>query len=498
MASIRTKIPLLSSLVSLEDGVFFVVDDTVDTLKIAAEDVRSYMQAQPEMVLYVDGSSGDDANDGSSGNPLATLVEAETRVPIIHGRTLISATNSPVGGFTMPSFRPRLGTEPIVVYNEDSSDVLSSTAAASGSSQTQIVTAGGLGTNTYRGRALEVLTGAAAGDIRFIRDHTDTTIVPAVAFSAAVSSGDTFRVREPTGELDVNTDDGPIVEGTAARAPNSRGEAFFGWTSTAGVALANWKLITENNATLKTRGVLYLWGCETDDGFDLHLPCAGDAGQVIAGFENTALESVDTPVALSLASGSQSWLGWGLSARSKSVAQYGGRFFGSVNCGRYIVFAGGQCVIRGGNISSGGTDANSFGGPNSGWRGSLASMIVDGNFFLLPNVRVAVTGKCSAEGPGAMLSMREVDLDGSAVDAIHALRLGAARVQGDVVITNCARGLVASKGGKVLFDTGLSITSTTVDTAIDTGAAPTQALGSYTDGSYISATDGSVIQRDDI
>lgn len=72
------------------------------------------------------------------------------------------------------------------------------TAAIAGSGASVIVTGGGLGVNAYLGMTVEVLTGAAAGDRRTIRNNTATDVVPCVAFSAAVAATDTFRIVTPS------------------------------------------------------------------------------------------------------------------------------------------------------------------------------------------------------------------------------------------------------------------------------------------------------------
>jgi len=104
--------------------------------------------------------------------------------------------------------------------------LLGTTSAIAGSSNVQVVTSGGLGTNTYRGKTIIMLTGAAAGDRRTIRDHNDTTIIPVRNFSAAVANNDTFRIVEPAVQINLASAQLVIADGVGGGTPAQSGGSF--------------------------------------------------------------------------------------------------------------------------------------------------------------------------------------------------------------------------------------------------------------------------------
>lgn len=163
------------------------------------------------MDLYVaaDAAGASDSNPGTIALPLSTINEAVRRVnkyDVLTGLTTIhiapAATAYTLTTLPQPKTL-RIGCS--WVFNGDGAGqggdgftVLKAPAAAqAGSSAVQLVALAGLGVNTFRGKTLEITSGAANGDRRTIDSHTDTTIIPARNFSAAVANGDTYRILEP-------------------------------------------------------------------------------------------------------------------------------------------------------------------------------------------------------------------------------------------------------------------------------------------------------------
>jgi hypothetical protein len=160
--------------------------------------------------LYVAGDAvgSSDSNPGTIASPLKTINEAIRRCNLYDEITAafnIHVAAAPIAGYVLTTtVQAHLLRGNITIIGDgagqgtDGFTVLRATAAAqAGSTIAQIVTPAGLGVNTFRGKTVEVITGAAIGDRRTIRDNTDTVITPVRNFSAAVAANDTFRIIEP-------------------------------------------------------------------------------------------------------------------------------------------------------------------------------------------------------------------------------------------------------------------------------------------------------------
>lgn len=157
--------------------------------------------------LYVagDAAAASDSNPGTIALPLKTINEATRRINLyteISDVFIVHVAPAPIAGYTWTtSLNAHVLRERVIYINDGAgqggdgfTQLLGSTVAQAGSSASQLVAPAGLGVNTYRGKVVQVLTGAAAGDLRQIRDHTDTTIIPVRNFSAAIAANDTFRI----------------------------------------------------------------------------------------------------------------------------------------------------------------------------------------------------------------------------------------------------------------------------------------------------------------
>lgn len=160
--------------------------------------------------IYVRDADGNDENEGSDSNPLKSIVEAVKRIPFHVNHTIRIHVGPHTGnGYEVPSFRKRDLSANIYLIGDGGGgatdgfiELLSSTAALTGSDNTKIISSGlstteydGFG--EYYGATVEILTGSAAGDRRTIRNNTATEIYPNVPFSAAISMGDTYRIIKP-------------------------------------------------------------------------------------------------------------------------------------------------------------------------------------------------------------------------------------------------------------------------------------------------------------
>jgi hypothetical protein len=166
------------------------------------------------MLLVVDVATGSDNNSGTAAAPLATLIEAERRLPFLIDHDVeIRVVGS--GTYTMPSFRQRvyrLGQ--IYVHATPVTTLLGSTLAGSGSG-VSVVKSTGLATDQYRDEFIHILSGAAAGQRRMIKTNTATDIVPVRNFTVAVAAGDAYEILRPSVTLLGGTGvASPLVHGT--------------------------------------------------------------------------------------------------------------------------------------------------------------------------------------------------------------------------------------------------------------------------------------------
>jgi len=172
--------------------------------------------------IYVRAVDGDDSNDGlTTSTPLATLIEAEKRIPLEVNHTVIIHVGPHTGdGYEICHFRPRNFKANVWMIGDGGggitdgfNEIVSPTSALSGSTNLLIKTSGlstseFQGNGQYHGYTIEILTGAAAGDRRTIRNNTATDIYPLYPFSATIAENDTYRILLPETniypEYDVN------------------------------------------------------------------------------------------------------------------------------------------------------------------------------------------------------------------------------------------------------------------------------------------------------
>jgi hypothetical protein len=163
-----------------------------------------------ELTLWVDGTSGDDENDGlTEDTALKTLEAAWAFVPflLLHKVTLnlrgaISGSGNLFLGGRFLGADFDIGTTSNLVVDGGTDEQIhddnggANYTATSGSATSIGDTGSGIG--SLKGYVIEVLTGAAAGDKRLGVIATDAdTLVPHKDFSAVIGVGDTFRFVKP-------------------------------------------------------------------------------------------------------------------------------------------------------------------------------------------------------------------------------------------------------------------------------------------------------------
>lgn len=203
-------------------------------------------------------------------------------------------------------------------------ELQAASAAAAGTSQTAVVNAAVLVDNVYQGKTIEILTGAAAGDRRTIRNNTTTTFVPCQRFTAAVAPGDSFRIVEPGAVITMPSDGGQLfqtpyaIEGVGSPSTLDNGGADSGRRPNhESLLLANLRMLVPTGVAQQIQignSQVYFAGCEVTSPVSTSL-VADRQSDLCSGVDAPlgTLSQFVLPFALGLAIARTSWVGWGLS-----------------------------------------------------------------------------------------------------------------------------------------------------------------------------------------
>lgn len=309
--------------------------------------IASINETYEEMDIYVRAIDGSDNNLGTSSSPLATLTEAVNRIPYhVNHAIRIHVGPHSGSGYIRPIITQKALNENIYIIGDGGgggtdgfTELLSSTAALSGSSN-QVIKTSGLSTTEYGGfgeywgKTIEILTGSAAGDRRTIRDNTATDIYPNAPFSATISTGDTYRIIEPETVIYYSDPNNLILASGVGthideQYTTDRGNSLF---------LINFKLETTQSyfeISFSNTSVVFL-GIE----FAKRPKITVTRTLFASGVENinsvadynvrSAYNDLDTP-------NEKSWAGWGCVVINSTVGQGslslygGGNYIGSIN-----------------------------------------------------------------------------------------------------------------------------------------------------------------------
>ena len=239
--------------------------------------VSSYDPLRGETVrilhLYVapGAALADDANSGSQALPLATFDGLMRRLRLLDrvgsDAPLIVHLESAAYSWSVPLDDLKLRAPAVIVCDgagqdgDDGTTVLRGpSAAAAGSTTSSVVDPdGGMTVNSLQGRTIQMLTGAAAGEFRTIRNNTATAIVPVYPFSA-IAEGDSFRVFEPGAVITTPASANagalgrhdPLISGigTPADTQGTSGEQRQSWSPST-LLLVNLTFTDDNTSALQ-------------------------------------------------------------------------------------------------------------------------------------------------------------------------------------------------------------------------------------------------------
>lgn len=170
--------------------------------------------------LFIDPAGGNDSNDGSELSPIATLEEFANRIPFlvnhrVSGHLRNDTYPAPARGWLFNEHA--IGAGHIQLFGDEVWDPTVLTTVATGvadvgtSGLVVTVVGGGLAPDVFRNLALEMTSGAQAGQRRSITTNDATSITPMDAIGPGTAAGDTFRI------LDVS----PLIQLPAGGDPNA-------------------------------------------------------------------------------------------------------------------------------------------------------------------------------------------------------------------------------------------------------------------------------------
>jgi hypothetical protein len=449
--------------------------------ELAAEvTVLASVDAPPALHLYVSAINGNDLNDGlTPGTALATLTAAEAKLPQTTGRVVIHVGKG-VGAtpYAMPSFRKRVLRGELILIGDGAGQagadgdaitvLLGPTAAGTPDvSQGSFQIAGsGWTLNQYQGKTIEMLTGAAAGDRRTIRNNSTTRIFPSAAFTAAVVNGDTFRIWEPAifiGVTDVaNAAETIFVDGNGSPdlVPSSEvlSAAFY---------VINFRFITSGAITgnvgflIKTSAVVF-FGVEFNQTQTISMRL--DGSSLIMGL-NDASDTRSAGVYGMSEFGclvSTSWLGWGMASIGASAASVQPSV-ASGNIDGYLVITRGL-LIREGAICN--FRGGAFISPTA-----VAALIFTNlgqGFLIAPNSNLpiliegatAVSGLTVQYGSKAALQNVAFTIPTAGASAITATFNGEIELSTGITGSSGGYGVLSYYGSVVTFTTAWVLTGT--------------------------------------
>jgi len=294
--------------------------------------------------LYVR-TTGDDNNPGTAALPLLTVTEAVRRLDSLAKITGVNGVGATVhvgagtfqwtmglGPFFLSEALFFIGDGGGLVGDDGFTVLLASTAALAGSGLA-VVKSSGLTVNQYRGKTIQILSGAAAGDRRTIRNNTATDIIPSGNFSAAIATNDTYRILEPNCFLEfessatatpLTTDFPPIAKscgGTVAQVDtNGTGTA----TVAPSIYFINFRFQNRTGDADPTARICIIDSAVTFFGVELNavtsktmIPVVDKTSILQAGMDFLAstLCLAVRPFEAGLATSRTSWSGWGVSGQ---------------------------------------------------------------------------------------------------------------------------------------------------------------------------------------
>lgn len=476
----------------------------------AIEEHKSDYKTLGPIELWVDAATGKDSNPGTKDAPLASIVEAERRLPVVIDHNVLIHVGPHTGaGYAPPTFRERILRANIDVIadsggtkNDGFKELYTGVAQAGTAIQALKATAG-LGVNTYRGKTIELLTGAQAGSRKTIADHTDDSIEPCVLWPPAdiadsPAAGDVFRIVEPVTKIMFPKES--IGSGTGAYWSISAGRSDQHTYGSGGITapkpainLINFIFDTDATAVVRINvgQAIRIFGCEATKALSLQ------HGAVAIGVDGTRTDFnymlAETGSRIANVD-AEAWVGWGALCTLGLLSNANIRFQGHGLVSALAIFYQVQLAeLSGFNFHTGGVQILG---------GALGSGHVRlyGNYFGTSiRSRATSTGSAPAvevRGGNAHCYISKTLMTSNSGPAALATEGGRIEFANNIDLV-APVGVKAQMGGRATFNKDAFETVNVTVNELEVGNSPTPGTidGLATKGAYISEEDGSVIKR---
>jgi len=347
-----------------------------DAQFVTLDDIWSGVSTATSIDIYVAASYGSDGNDGSKSYPLKSYAAAVAKIPSFVKHTVtIHLAPHPGNGYDLVPIENKsvsAGAAIHVTGDDNFTEIIPATGALLGSSDVAVASAA-LPVDAYLGKTIEILTGAAAGDRRSIRNNTATSIVPVAKFTAAVAPGDSYRIVEPAVRLSLPSTSA-FPSDSSGFVPAVHNCPGITETVTSGVLLGNYgppSVVFSNVsmvAAVQSSPSSFLFPLAIVNssvafyGVSIVSLSASFAPQVFVDVPGVLLSGVDHayslpqslfPLAEGIVPSSTSWSGWGLSLPSTGFFVSAIRRFVGFICATQTLFVdSGIWRILGGSFNS--------------------------------------------------------------------------------------------------------------------------------------------------
>lgn len=304
------------------------------------EDLGKILRDRLDLYVAPDAVTASDDNVGTSSEaPLRSLNAAIRRVneyslakapAVVHLSSATYLWSETLGSIPLQQPIALVGDGAGQEDDDGFSELQTAAAAAAGTGQRVVVDpVGGLTTNVFQGKTIEILSGAAAGDRRTIRNNTATDIIPQIKFSAVVSPGDLFRIVEPAVHVSFGaTGFGPgtPIHVSGIGSPGSTSPEVQPQADTSPIKSS---LLLSNLNLIDTAGVnlfqmqstmVYCAGVQMEGATHYfsadQFSCVWSGYDIEGGGNGTAFR---LPYELGLADDEDDWQGWGLALLDGAV-----------------------------------------------------------------------------------------------------------------------------------------------------------------------------------
>jgi hypothetical protein len=306
-------------------------------------------------------TSGDDSNPGTSPSaPLATYNRAVELVELSQPCSAPIVVHIATGTYAMHRPVPApTGSAPVIVVGDgagqpgdDGLNVIA-TGVATAVSAESVLTTSGLTADAYQHLTVEVLTGAAAGSRRRVRNNTTTEIVPTAPFSAAIGIGDEYRIVAPAVQLRPTPGAFYLTKGVAGLAQQAQIGLPLDYPVQPVVGLASLALGCEGFASLFASTPTAMYGVDLLDLDDSGI--VSTFGPLLFGCDYSGGSAMVPGL---LGHPNPLWQGWGVHCATMALNCETG-FCGYFSSNRPLILNGGTTKWLGGAVACVGAETGS-------------------------------------------------------------------------------------------------------------------------------------------